>query len=96
MAHPADVRPGRFERLTLSHWPAAALAAAFHLSPREAAHGLIGFGSYPGAVQFQKDFARWRAYVREAIIEPAIGRDVLALWLDHVTCNLSTGCEDLG
>jgi uncharacterized protein len=70
---------GRFERLTLSHWPAAALAAAFHLSPREAAHGLIVFGSYPGAVQFQKDFARWRAYVREAIIEPAIGRDVLAL-----------------
>jgi len=70
---------GRFERLTLSHWPAAALAEAFHLSPREAAHGLVRFGSYPGAVEFQKDFARWRAYVRDAIIEPAIGRDVLAL-----------------
>ena len=70
---------GRFERLTLSHWPAIALADAFHLSPREAAHDLVRFGSYPGAVEFQRDFARWRAYVRDAIIGPAIGRDVLAL-----------------
>lgn len=70
---------GRFERLTLSHWPAAALAETFHLSPRAAAHDLIGSGSYPGAVELQKDFTRWRAYVRDAIIEPAISRDVLAL-----------------
>ena len=70
---------GRFERLTLSHWPAASLADAFHLPQREAAQSLIRFGSYPGAVEFQKDFARWRAYLRDAIIEPAIGRDVLAL-----------------
>jgi hypothetical protein len=70
---------GRFERLTLSHWPAVSLAEAFHLSPPRAAHSLVRFGSYPGAVAFQKDFPRWRAYVRDAIIEPAIGRDVLAL-----------------
>jgi uncharacterized protein len=35
--------------------------------------------TYPGAVQYQDDFPRWSAYVRDAIIEPAIGRDVLAL-----------------
>jgi predicted AAA+ superfamily ATPase len=70
---------GRFERLTLSHWPAASLADAFHLSPHEAAQSLVRFGSYPGAFEFQRDFARWRAYVRDAIIEPAIGRDVLAM-----------------
>jgi len=70
---------GRFERLTLSHWPAASLAETFHRSPREAANDLIRFGSYPGAVQYQSDFPRWRAYVRDAVIEPAIGRDVLAL-----------------
>ena len=28
---------------------------------------------------FNGDPARWRAYVRDAIIEPAIGRDLLAL-----------------
>lgn len=70
---------GRFERLTLSHWPAASLAEAFGLSPRQAVHDFVRFGSYPGAVEFQKDLARWRAYLRDAIIEPAIGRDVLAL-----------------
>ena len=70
---------GRFERLTLSHWPAAALATAFHLSPHKAALSLVRFGSYPGAVALNDDPARWRAYVRDAIIEPAIGRDVLAL-----------------
>jgi hypothetical protein len=70
---------GRFERLTLSHWPAASLAAAFHLSAQDAVLGLVRFGSYPGAVELEKAPARWRAYLRDAIIEPAIGRDMLAL-----------------
>src|SRR5579875_170026 len=70
---------GRFERMTLSHWPAAALASRFHLSEPEAALSFVQFGSYPGAMEFTSDPARWRAYVRDAIIEPAIGRDVLAL-----------------
>lgn len=69
---------GRFERLTLSHWPASAVATAFHRSRRDAVHGLVKFGSYPGAIEFEKDPARWRAYLRDAVIEPAIGRDVLA------------------
>jgi predicted AAA+ superfamily ATPase len=70
---------GRFERLTLNHWPAASLVTAFNLPPHKAAHDIVSFGSYPGAVQYQWDFKRWRAYIRDAIIEPAIGRDVLAL-----------------
>ena len=70
---------GRFERLTLSHWPAASLAEVFHRSLAEAAASVVRFGSYPGAVEFERNPARWRAYLRDAIIEPAIGRDVLAL-----------------
>ena len=70
---------GRFERTTLSHWLAAALARTFHLSEHDAALNLVQFGSYPGAMEFKSDSARWRAYVRDAIIEPAVGRDVLAL-----------------
>ena len=70
---------GRFERMMLSHWPAAALTNTFHLSEQDAALSLVQFGSYPGAMEFNHDPARWRAYVRDAIIEPAIGRDVLAL-----------------
>jgi len=70
---------GRFERMVLSHWSAASLASAFQLSAREAALNLVRFGSYPGSVALNGDAARWRAYVRDAIIEPAIGRDLLAL-----------------
>ena len=70
---------GRFERLTLNHWPAASLTAAFHLTPAAAARTLVRFGAYPGAARYSRDPERWRAYVREAIIEPAIGRDALAL-----------------
>ncbi len=70
---------GRFERLTLSHWPAASLADTFNFARREAALSVARFGSYPGAFELEKDPARWRAYLRDAIIEPAIGRDVLAL-----------------
>lgn len=70
---------GRFERLTLSHWSAASLASAFQLSTQDAVLGLVRFGSYPGAVELEKTPARWRAYLRDAIIEPAIGRDMLAL-----------------
>ncbi len=70
---------GRFERMTLSHWPAAALASTFSLSEHDAALSLVQFGSYPGAMELTDDPARWRAYVRDAIIQPAIGRDVLSL-----------------
>lgn len=70
---------GRFERLVLSHWSARALAEAFRIPPEEAAQLVVRTGSYPGAFALRNDIARWRAYVRDAIIEPAIGRDILAL-----------------
>jgi uncharacterized protein len=70
---------GRFERLTLSHWPAVALSELFDISPTQAARDSVRLGGYPGAVPFQNDFERWRSYMRDAIIAPAIGRDVLAL-----------------
>ncbi len=70
---------GRFERIVLNHWTASALAAAFSFAPRKAAEILVRRGGYPGAVAFLEEPARWQAYVRDAIIEPAIGRDLLAL-----------------
>lgn len=70
---------GRFERLTLAHWSARALADTFGLEAGVAAERLVRYGSYPGAAPLIDDPARWLAYVRDAILEPAIGRDVLAL-----------------
>ena len=69
---------GRFERIILSHWSASSLAEVFHLPVTEAALRTVRFGSYPGAVALENDLGRWRAYLKDAIIEPAIGRDVLA------------------
>src|SRR5262249_58506251 len=66
--------PGGSERLTLSHWSAAALAEAFDVARDEAAQFVVRMGSCPGAFQFRDDLPRWMAYVRDAIVEPAIGR----------------------
>jgi len=70
---------GRFEKLTLTHWSPRALAAAFGLSEEEAVNTWVRRGAYPGAHGLRDDPGRWAAYVRDAIIEPAIGRDLLAL-----------------
>src|SRR5215472_10591846 len=70
---------GRFERSTLSHWSASSLASVFQIPTDEAASLVVRFGSYPGAMALRNDFGRWAEYVKDAIIDPAIGRDVLAL-----------------
>jgi predicted AAA+ superfamily ATPase len=70
---------GRFERITLTHWSASSLADAFNLSPGDAVRMLVRMGAYPGAMIYRDDPPRWAAYVRDAIVEPAIGRDLLAL-----------------
>lgn len=70
---------GRFERLTLTHWSASSLAEIFDIPGREAVDVLIRSGAYPGAFALRVDRERWAAYVRDAIMDPAIGRDILAL-----------------
>lgn len=55
------------------------MAASFNMTPESAAELIVSHGSYPGAIPYLKDSARWSAYVRDAILEPAIGRDILAL-----------------
>ena len=49
------------------------------MPPAEACEILVKTGSYPGAFELRHDQARWSAYVRDAILEPAVGRDILAL-----------------
>jgi hypothetical protein len=70
---------GRYERIVLAHWSARALVDAFGLKEVEAAELVVRQGSYPGAMSYLGDARRWTAYVRESIVEPAIGRDILAL-----------------
>ncbi len=70
---------GRFERLTLTHWTASSLSEVFGISPHEAVDTVVHHGAYPGAFAYRADLPRWIAYVRDAILEPAIGRDMMAL-----------------
>lgn len=70
---------GRFERITLTHWSASSLALVFNVPPQEASNMVVKIGSYPGAFELRHDRARWSAYVRDSILEPAIGKDILAL-----------------
>ncbi len=70
---------GRFERVTLTHWSASSLSEVFGIPSLDAAQVLVTMGSYPGSFELRDDLPRWSAYVRDAIVEPAIGRDVLAL-----------------
>ena len=54
------------------------MAATFGVDPTDAAEALVAFGGYPGAYQFMADRPRWSGYVRESIIDPVIGRDLLS------------------
>jgi predicted AAA+ superfamily ATPase len=74
-----ETMAGRFERLTLTHWGAADLVKLLQVSSDIAPERIVTHGGYPGAVAFWKDPVRWRTYLRDSVIEPAIGRDILQL-----------------
>ena len=64
---------GRFELLRVHHWTFAELQAAFGYDlPR-----YLAFGGYPGAVALEHDADRWYAYMKDAIVEAVIGKDIL-------------------
>ena len=66
---------GRFEMINVWHWSFADMHAAFGYSLED----YILFGGYPGAADLRRDEARWKRYVRDAIIEPSITLDILQL-----------------
>ena len=66
---------GRFERIRLSHWSFAEMAAAFNFDLPT----YLYFGGFPGAAPLITDQKRWREYITGALVEPNIERDVLAL-----------------
>jgi predicted AAA+ superfamily ATPase len=67
---------GRFERLVLTHRSAESLMKGFGMSAARACETALRFGTYPGAIEFLDEPPRWAAYVREAVVEPALSRDI--------------------
>jgi predicted AAA+ superfamily ATPase len=66
---------GRFELLYLPHWSFGEMRAAFRFSLEQ----YLFFGGYPGAAPLAEDTKRWVRYIRDALIETTIARDVLLL-----------------
>jgi predicted AAA+ superfamily ATPase len=66
---------GRFEILRMGHWSYTEMQAAFGLDIDR----YIWFGGYPGSAGLLTDESRWKAYVREALIEPTISKDILMM-----------------
>ena len=66
---------GRFETIPLTHWSFTEMAEAFDFDlPR-----YIYFGGYPKVAEYERHEARWRHYVRDAVVAPNIERDILAM-----------------
>lgn len=66
---------GRFELIGVTHWSFREMSEAFGF---DLDHYLY-FGGYPGAVPLVRDPDRWRNYVLNALVEPSIERDLLAM-----------------
>lgn len=66
---------GRFETTYLGHWSYQEMRDAFGFNHDQ----YVWFGGYPGAAPFIDDEARWKAYIRDSLIDSSIHRDVLML-----------------
>ena len=64
---------GRFETTHVPHWSFTEMERAFGW-PLET---FLAYGGYPGAATLVDDPTRWTRYVREALIETTLARDVL-------------------
>lgn len=66
---------GRFEVLHLPHWSYAEMRVAFGWTLDQ----FLFYGGYPGAAPLVSEPDRWARYVKDALIETTISRDVLLL-----------------
>ncbi len=66
---------GRFEMTRLGHWRFNEMREAFGFTLDQ----FIYYGGYPGAATLMGEPQRWAAYVRDALIETTISKDVLLM-----------------
>jgi len=64
---------GRYELIRLPHWSFREMRDCFGWSLPQ----YIYYGGYPGAAEYVDDERRWRSYVKDALIEPSISKDIL-------------------
>lgn len=64
---------GRFELIRMGHWTYPEMHEAFGLTLDE----YIYFGGYPGSAKYIHDEKRWKRYIKDSIVSPAIEKDVV-------------------
>ena len=64
---------GRFELIRLGHWTLQEMEDAFGWTLDE----WVYYGGYPGSAGLIKDTRRWRKYIKESLVAPAIEKDVI-------------------
>lgn len=64
---------GRYELIRMPHWSYPEMHEAFNLDIDQ----YIYFGGYPGGAMYINNERRWRRYIKDSIVAPAIEKDVL-------------------
>jgi len=64
---------GRFELIRLGHWSYKEMHDAFGFTLEQ----YIYFGGYPGPSHLINDEKRWRKYIKDSLVAPAIEKDVI-------------------
>ena len=64
---------GRYELIRMPHWSLQEMRDAFGVTLDE----YIYFGGYPGPAYMIKDERRWRKYIKDSLVAPAIEKDVI-------------------
>ena len=64
---------GRYELIRMPHWSLQEMQDAFGVTLDE----YIYFGGYPGPAHLMKDERRWRKYIKDSLVAPAIEKDVI-------------------
>ncbi|RLD46680.1 MAG: AAA family ATPase [Bacteroidetes bacterium] len=66
---------GRFELIKIPHWSFTEMEECFGINAEQYAW----FGGYPGAATLIQEEERWKDYVKNALIESTISKDILLL-----------------
>jgi predicted AAA+ superfamily ATPase len=66
---------GRFELIKIPHWSFTEMKSCFGYNAEQYAW----FGGYPGAASLIDDENRWKEYIKNALIESTISKDILLL-----------------
>ena len=64
---------GRYELIRMGHWSYPEMRDAFGFTLEQ----WIYFGGYPGAADYIADMRRWKKYIKDSLVAPAVEKDVI-------------------